>query len=72
MHRAARHGHDGLGEGASLLLRFGPLVVLSFLAAGVAQINFVIPAGISLGQAPVQIGAGDRSSYPTTQIALRP
>jgi uncharacterized protein (TIGR03437 family) len=42
------------------------------LAAGIAQINFVVPAGLPPGTAPVQIRAGERQSYPFTHIALRP
>lgn len=42
------------------------------LAAGIAQINFVVPAGLPPGAVPVQIQAGERRSYPTTYLALRP
>lgn len=42
------------------------------LAAGIAQINFVVPAGIAPDRALVQIRAGGRQSYPTSYLALRP
>lgn len=40
------------------------------LAAGIAQINFVVPQGISLGSAQVQMRAGERQSYHTTYLAI--
>ncbi len=42
------------------------------LAAGIAQINFVVPQGLSSGLAPVRIRAGEHQSYPFTYLALRP
>jgi uncharacterized protein (TIGR03437 family) len=42
------------------------------LAAGIAQINFVIPAGLPPGAVWLQIRAGERQSYPFTYLAVRP
>jgi uncharacterized protein (TIGR03437 family) len=42
------------------------------LAAGIAQINFVVPAGLSPGAAWFRIRAGERQSYPFTYIAVGP
>ena len=42
------------------------------LAAGIAQINFVVPEGLPPGTAWFKIRAGERQSYPFTYIAVRP
>ena len=42
------------------------------LAAGIAQINFVVPAGLPPGAVWLQIRAGERQSYPFTYLAVRP
>ena len=42
------------------------------LAAGIAQINVVVPEGLPPGAAWFKIRAGERQSYPFTYLAVRP
>jgi uncharacterized protein (TIGR03437 family) len=42
------------------------------LAAGISQINFVVPAGLSPGTARVRIRVGDNERYASTHVAVRP
>lgn len=75
---------DALGEGSSLLLRFGPIILVSFLAAGLFQ--WLIPTewvrenlshesglrGIAIGTAAGMVTpAGPFVSMPIAAVLLR-